>query len=133
MFKLQTNVIHGVFRQGQRERYTRERVEPTSSIAKWLLRIGMKRILILLMVVAIAGCAATTKTEVKRGKKGLHINCSGLSSSWDQCYTSATNSCGAKGYRVIAKSGDNSEEPGDYPFGINPAGYTSRSMIVICK
>jgi hypothetical protein len=133
MFKLQTNVIHGAFRQGQRERYTRERVEPTSSIAKWLLRMGMKRILILLIVVAIAGCAATTKTEVKRGKKGLHINCSGLSSSWDQCYTSATNSCGAKGYRVIAKSGDNSEEPGDYPFGINPAGYTSRSMIVICK
>jgi hypothetical protein len=80
----------------------------------------MKRILILLMVMAIAGCAATTKTEVKRGKKGLHI-------------TSATNSCGAKGYRVIAKSGDNSEEPGDYPFGLNPAGYTSRSMIVICK
>jgi hypothetical protein len=66
-------------------------------------------------------------------QKGLHINCSGLSSSWDQCYTSATNSCGAKGYRVIAKSGDNSEEPGDYPFGLNPAGYTSRSMIVICK
>jgi hypothetical protein len=95
--------------------------------------MGMKRILILLMVVAIAGCAATTKTEVKRGKKGLHINCSGLSSSWDQCYTSATNSCGTKGYRVIAKSGDNSEEPGDYPFGLNPAGYTSRSMIVICK
>lgn len=41
----------------------------------------MKRILILFMVVGIAGCAATTKTEVKRGKKGLHINCSGLSSS----------------------------------------------------
>jgi hypothetical protein len=133
MFSLQTNVIHGDFRQGQRERYTRERVKPASSNAKRLLRIGMKRILMLLIVVAIAGCAATTKTEVKRGKKGLHINCSGLSSSWDQCYTSATNSCGAKGYRVIAKSGDNSEEPGDYPFGLNPAGYTSRSMIVICR
>ena len=93
----------------------------------------MKRSLILLRVMAIAGWPATTKTEVKRGKKGLHINCSGLSSSWDQCYTSATNSFGAKGYRVIAKSGDNSEEPGHYPFALNPAGYTSRSMIVICK
>lgn len=29
--------------------------------------------------------------------------------------------------------GDAAEEPGDYPFGLNPAGYTSRSMIVICK
>ena len=35
--------------------------------------------------------------------------------------------------KVIAKSGDTVEEPGDYPFGLNPAGYTSRSMIVICK
>jgi hypothetical protein len=81
----------------------------------------MKRILILIAVLAVAGCAATSKSQIKHGKKGLHINCSGLSSSWD------------KGYKVIAKSGDAVEEPGDYPFGLNPAGYTSRSMIVICK
>ncbi|KQZ78385.1 MULTISPECIES: hypothetical protein [unclassified Pseudomonas] len=93
----------------------------------------MKRILILIAVLAIAGCSATSKTQVKHGRKGLHINCSGLSSSWDQCYASATNSCAPKGYKVIAKSGDAVEEPGDYPFGLNPAGYTSRSMIVICK
>ena len=60
----------------------------------------MKRFLILLAVLAIAGCAATAKTEVKRGKKGLHINCSGLSSSWEKCYTKATESCGPKGYKV---------------------------------
>ena len=93
----------------------------------------MKRILILIAVLAIAGCAATSKTQVKHGKKGLHINCSGLSSSWDKCYASAANACLPKGYKVIAKSGDAVEEPGDYPFGLNPAGYTSRSMIVICK
>ena len=93
----------------------------------------MKRILLLVVVLAVAGCAATTKTEVKRGKKGLHIDCSGLSSSWGQCAASAANSCAPKGYKVIAKSGDSVEEPGDYPFGLNPAGYTSRSMIVICK
>ncbi|WP_260960574.1 hypothetical protein [Pseudomonas citri] len=93
----------------------------------------MKRILLLVVVLAVTGCAATTKTEVKRGKKGLHIDCSGLSSSWGQCAASAANSCAPKGYKVIAKSGDSVEEPGDYPFGLNPAGYTSRSMIVICK
>ena len=93
----------------------------------------MKRFLVFVAVLAIAGCAATYKTEVKRGKKGLHINCSGLSSSWDQCYATATSSCGPKGYKVVAKSGDAVEDPGDYPFGLNPAGYTSRSMIVICK
>ncbi|MDE1165391.1 MAG: hypothetical protein PW845_08340 [Pseudomonas sp.] len=93
----------------------------------------MKRLLVIIAILAIAGCAATSHTTVKRGKKGLHINCSGLSSSWDQCYASATASCGAKGYKVLAKSGDAVEDPGDYPFGLNPAGYTSRSMIVICK
>lgn len=93
----------------------------------------MKRILILIVVLAVAGCAATSKTEIRRGKKGLHINCSGLSSSWDQCNASAANSCAPKGYKVIAKSGDFVDEPGDYLFGLNPAGYTSRSMIVICR
>jgi hypothetical protein len=93
----------------------------------------MKRLLIMLTILALAGCAATTKTEVRRGKKGLHINCSGLTSSWAKCYESAAASCGDRPYKVIAKSGDAVEDPGDYPFGLNPAGYTSRSMIVICK
>lgn len=94
----------------------------------------MKRILLILTLLAIAGCAATAKTEVKRGKKGLHINCSGLSSSWDKCYAKAASSCGSKGYRVIAQGGEGDDaEAGDYLFGINPAGFTSRNMIVICK
>ena len=93
----------------------------------------MKRFLIALAVLAVSGCAATSETAVKHGKRGLHINCSGLSSSWNKCYAEAEKSCGEKGYRLIAKSGDSDEESGDYPFGLNPAGYTSRSMIVICK
>ncbi|MFQ6573031.1 hypothetical protein [Pseudomonas sp. UM16] len=93
----------------------------------------MKSILLILAMLAIAGCAATAKTQVKHGKRGLHINCSGLSSSWDQCNSKATTACGAKGYKVIARSGDDDAESGDYLFGLNPAGYTSRSMIVICK
>ena len=93
----------------------------------------MKQILIALAVLALTGCAATSETSVKHGNRGMHINCSGLSSSWNKCYAEAEKSCGKKGYRVIAKSGDSAEEPGDYPFGLNPAGYTSRSMIVLCK
>ncbi|MFJ3487687.1 hypothetical protein ACIPL1_30320 [Pseudomonas sp. NPDC090202] len=91
----------------------------------------MKYILIILAAVAVAGCAATSKPV--KGKRGIHINCSGLSSSWDKCYQMATDSCESKQYRVIAKSGDATEDPGDYPLGLNPAGYTSRSMIIVCK
>ena len=93
----------------------------------------MKRFLIALTALALTACAATSETAVKHGKRGLHINCSGLSSSWNKCYAQAESSCGENGYRLVAKSADADEEPGDYPFGLNPAGYTSRSMIVICK
>ena len=93
----------------------------------------MKRFLIGLTALALAGCAATSETTVKHGKRGMHINCSGLSSSWDKCYAEAARSCGEKGFRTLAKSGDSAEVPGDYPFGLNPAGYTSRSLIIICK
>jgi hypothetical protein len=91
----------------------------------------MKYFLMAVAVLAVAGCAATSKPVM--GKRGIHINCSGLSSSWEQCYDMATNSCVSKQYRVIAKSGDGAEDTGGYPLGLNPAGYTSRSMIIICK
>ncbi|VFB19782.1 putative lipoprotein [Pseudomonas fragi] len=51
----------------------------------------MKRILVALAVLALTGCAATSETSVKHGKRGLHINCSGLSSSWNKCYAEATS------------------------------------------
>jgi hypothetical protein len=85
----------------------------------------------MLAMLSVAGCAATSKPV--KSKRGLHINCSGLSSSWDQCYKMAADSCESRQYRVIAKSGDAAEEPGEFPLGLNPAGYTSRSMIIVCK
>jgi hypothetical protein len=91
----------------------------------------MKYFLVVLAALAVAGCAATSKPV--KGKRGIHINCSGLSSSWEKCNEMATNSCESKQYRVIARSGDAAEDPGDFPLGLNPAGYTSRSMIIICK
>lgn len=93
----------------------------------------MKYLAIMLAALALSACAGNQTAQVTHGKKGLHINCSGLSSNWEQCYQSAADSCAPKGYKVIAKSGDAVEDPGDYPFGLNPAGYTSRSMIVLCR
>ncbi|MBD1554039.1 hypothetical protein [Pseudomonas typographi] len=93
----------------------------------------MKSLWFFVAVSLITGCAAHSRTEIKHGKKGLHISCSGLSSSWEQCDSSARTAC-PNGYKVLAKSGqDNEDTSGDFLFGINPAGYTSRSMIVMCR
>lgn len=91
----------------------------------------MKYFLIVLAALVVSGCAATSKPV--KSKRGVHINCSGLSSSWEKCYEMATASCESKQYRVLAKSGEASEDPTEFPLGLNPAGYTSRSMIIVCK
>ncbi|WP_437883227.1 hypothetical protein [Pseudomonas sp. LRF_L74] len=95
----------------------------------------MKRLVLLILLMTVVGCSATSKSYEKKGRKGLNINCSGLSSNWDQCEKNAAASCGTRGYKVIARSGDDasSDDSNTFLFGINPAGFSSRSMVVICR
>jgi len=93
----------------------------------------MKRITVIAALLLVSACSATSTTHTKLGNRGLHINCSGLGSSWDQCLQEAETACGPAGYRTLAKSSDVKEDPDDFVFGLNPAGYSSRSMIVRCK
>ncbi|WP_299827091.1 hypothetical protein [Pseudomonas sp.] len=53
-------------------------------------------------------------------------------SNWDRCYTRAEHVCRPRAYKVIAKSSDVKEDPDDYAFGWNPAGYFSRRMLIVC-
>ncbi|MFF7708702.1 hypothetical protein [Pseudomonas sp. NPDC007930] len=93
----------------------------------------MKRLLVALCLFSLVGCAATSETEVHRGRKGVHISCSGLNSSWDRCYTSAAVACGAGGYKVLAKSSQHGEDEDTGFMGINPAGLTTRKLLVMCQ
>lgn len=93
----------------------------------------MKLLLVVLAMTAIAGCAASAESVTKWKKTGLNINCSGLTSSWEKCYSTAEHWCSANGYKVVARSDQGRNQPEDSLFGFNPAGYTSRSLIVICK
>jgi hypothetical protein len=36
------------------------------------------------------------------------------------------------GYKVVARSDDAKDED-EFPFGFNPAGYLTRTMLVICR
>jgi len=96
----------------------------------------MKRLVLLMLALALtAGCSATAKTYEKKGRKGLNINCSGLTSSWGHCEEMAARACGPKGYKVVAKAGEDQggDDPADFIFGLNPAGFSSRTMIVLCN
>ncbi|MCU1748471.1 hypothetical protein [Pseudomonas sp. 6D_7.1_Bac1] len=93
----------------------------------------MNTLIVTLAVLLLVGCTTNAKTHVVRGVSGIEIDCSGLGSDWDQCYKRAARECKAEGYRVIGRSSDAKEEGGDYPFGWNPAGYLTRTMLIICR
>ncbi|QEN49351.1 hypothetical protein [Pseudomonas protegens] len=93
----------------------------------------MSRLGVVVLILLLAGCTTNVKTHAVRGVSGIEIDCSGLGSDWDKCYKRAARECKANGYKVISKSIDAKDEEGDYPFGWNPAGYLTRTMLVMCR
>ncbi|MEO8491502.1 MULTISPECIES: hypothetical protein [unclassified Pseudomonas] len=94
----------------------------------------MNRLILVFAVIVLTGCTATSaKTHVKRGVSGIEVDCSGLGSNWGKCEERAARECKMQGYKVVTRSSDAKDEEGDYPFGWNPAGAVTRTMLVICK
>ncbi|MFJ7796617.1 hypothetical protein [Pseudomonas sp. NPDC096950] len=92
----------------------------------------MNKFIVAIAVLTLTGCAANAKTHVVRGVSGIEIDCSGLGSGWEKCRKRADRECKAAGYKVVARSDDAKEED-EFPFGFNPAGYLTRTMLVICR
>ncbi|MGY4818563.1 hypothetical protein ACVNP3_21775 [Pseudomonas chlororaphis subsp. piscium] len=93
----------------------------------------MKNLIVVFAVLVLVGCATNAKVHAVRGVSGIEIDCSGLGAGWDKCYKRAERECKEDGYKVITRSSDAKDEEGDYPFGWNPAGYLTRTMLVICR
>jgi hypothetical protein len=92
----------------------------------------MKTLVVVMAVLALAGCATNAKTHVVRGVSGIEIDCSGLGSGWERCQKRAAKECKGAGYKVVARSDDAKDEE-EFPFGFNPAGLLTRTMLVICR
>ncbi len=92
----------------------------------------MRKVIVLLLIIALAGCSSAHKTKAVRGQSAVRVECSGMFSNWDRCYTRAEHVCAPRTYKVIAKSSDVKEDPDDFVFGWNPAGSFSRRMLIVC-
>ncbi|MGS0541469.1 hypothetical protein HXW87_23110 [Pseudomonas sp. Y5-11] len=92
----------------------------------------MNRFIVLIAVLILAGCTTSAKTHAVRGVSGIEIDCSGLGSGWEKCQRRAAKECKGVGYRVITRS-DQAKDEDEYPFGFNPAGYVTRTMLVMCR
>ncbi|WP_130929863.1 hypothetical protein [Pseudomonas sp. Sample_20] len=92
----------------------------------------MNKLLVVAVVLALAGCTTSAKTHAVRGVSGIEVDCSGLGSGWEECQKRAAKECKGKGYKVITRSDDAKDED-EYPFGFNPAGFVTRTMLVMCR
>ena len=92
----------------------------------------MNRLILVFAVLALAGCTTSAKTHAVRGVSGIEVDCSGLGSGWEKCHKRAAKECKGAGYKVITRS-DDAKDEAQYPFGFNPAGYLTRTMLVICR
>lgn len=92
----------------------------------------MKRLVVVMAMLVLAGCATSARTHAVRGVSGIEIDCSGLGSGWERCEKRAVKECEGAGYTVVTRS-DDAKEEGDFFLGFNPAGFLTRTMLVICR
>ena len=87
---------------------------------------------------SLAACASSNTTSLINlpdGTTGFAVNCSGADSgsSWASCYVQAGTACGAGGYDVVSKDGDQGGAAGGGVTNVVSANVKNRSMIVRCK
>ena len=92
----------------------------------------MNKLIVVIAILTLAGCTTNAKTHAVRGVSGIEVDCSGLGSGWERCIKRATKECKGAGYKVVARS-DYAKDEDEFPFGFNPAGYYTRTMLVICR
>ena len=93
----------------------------------------MIRLLCIVAVLGLAGCATAEHTTLKNGRQGLSIDCSGEAMSWASCYEKADASCAGTGYDIIGTDGTPQPKESEKTLGVDVGNYKSRSVIVVCK
>ena len=89
--------------------------------------------MLLLILILLGGCATAKKTYTSDGKEGYSITCSGSALNWGMCYEKAGEICGAKGYEVLEKSGDQGAIVSGNQYGFYGGSVINRNMIIKCK
>jgi hypothetical protein len=91
------------------------------------------RILTLAAVAALVGCATQKTVYLPDGKQGHSINCSGAALSWDLCYQKAGELCGARGYDILAKDGEQGATISGTQYGVFGTSVMNRTLLIACK
>lgn len=96
------------------------------------MKIAVPLVIALMAFATLSGCStASVKAHSMGNVRGFVVNCSGMTTDWNSCYTKAQDVC-THGYKTISKTTDVKEEEGDSFMGFSPGRY-SRTMVIACK
>jgi hypothetical protein len=84
---------------------------------------------IVIVLLAISGCATQKSTYLPDGRRGYTVNCSGSALSWDACYAKAGSICKDAGYDVIRQDGDT----GSVASPLFGGSVITRTLLIACK
>ncbi|CNL09867.1 hypothetical protein [Yersinia aldovae] len=93
----------------------------------------MKRIIFSIALIALYGCASSSKTYGPDGRVAYTIDCSGLGGTWGMCLTKAGDLCGSKGYDLLTSAGDKGLVAVADPSQAFMSSTISRNLLVSCK
>jgi hypothetical protein len=93
----------------------------------------MKRVVVLAVALALQACAVSKQTYTADGRVGESINCGGAFMSWNHCYEKAGEKCGARGYDILDKTGDQVGSFGATSSGAYGTSAATRTLIIACK
>jgi predicted alpha/beta hydrolase len=97
----------------------------------------MKIFYLILAVCLIGGCASSKQTYSADGEIAHSLNCSGTARNWGMCYEKAGEICGAKGYDILTKEGEQGASVAGSSSGNSSGVYGSslhfRTMTIACK
>jgi hypothetical protein len=96
-------------------------------------RQNMIKVLSIIAVLTLTGCATASNTYLKNGKQGLSIDCSGEAMSWAACYEKADASCAGTGYEIVGTDGTPQPSDSEKTLGVDVGNYKNRSVLVVCK
>lgn len=93
----------------------------------------MTKILSIIAILGLTGCATAQNTYLKDGQQALSIDCSGEAMSWAACYEKADASCAGTGYNIVSTNGTPQPKESDKTLGVDVGNYKTRSVLVVCK
>lgn len=92
----------------------------------------MKKIPLVLCFLLLTSCATVSKTYTANGEEAYTLNCSGTARGWDKCLKAAGDLCGAKGYRTLDRTSEDTANAQFTSSGFFATKSNERSMMIVC-